>query len=72
MDSASRYDDYWRGRDEVRTRARSRSRAFLALRLLEKVGMRPADSAAGGGPASMRLAAVRVGHLRFSGRQASM
>ena len=34
MDAASRYDSYWRSRDEGRTRARSRSRAFLALRLL--------------------------------------
>ena len=50
MDSASRYDDYWRERDEVRTRARSRSRAFLALRLLEKVGMKPVNPAAGGTP----------------------
>ena len=41
MDSASRYDDYWRERNEVRTRARSRSRAFLALGLLRKVGMVP-------------------------------
>ena len=38
MDTASRYDSYWRDRDEGRTRARSRSRAFLALRLLEEVG----------------------------------
>ncbi len=37
MDTASRYDSYWRDRDEGRTRARSRSRAFLALRLLEEV-----------------------------------
>ena len=38
MDTASRYDSYWRDRDEGRTRARSRSRAFLALRLLEEAG----------------------------------
>ncbi len=45
MDSAKRYDEYWRERDEIRSRARSRSRAFLALRLLEKVGMSPGDPA---------------------------
>ena len=37
MDTASRYDSYWRDRDEGRTRARSRSRAFLALRLLARL-----------------------------------
>ena len=37
-DTATRYDSYWRLRDETRTKARSRSRVFLALRLLEEAG----------------------------------
>lgn len=45
MDTAKRYDIYWRERDEVRTRARSRCRAFLALRLLEKAGLMPPNPA---------------------------
>ena len=43
-DTATRYDSYWRLRDESRTKARSRSRVFLALRLLEEAGCASRES----------------------------
>jgi len=37
--ASERYDDYWRARDLVRSRARSEARATLALSLLRRAGI---------------------------------
>ena len=67
-DTATRYDSYWRLRDEARTKARSRSRAFLALRLLEEAGCVSRESS----PLSLyEIGCGPAGLLRFFARPAS-